>query len=74
MTTIQLNNEPTVQTSIASPCIRNCCLDNNDVCLGCYRHLEEIKAWSQASAQQKSTILSAVAQRKSQSQSQSQVR
>lgn len=31
-----------------SPCVRNCCLDNNDICLGCFRSLEEIRQWSQA--------------------------
>jgi uncharacterized protein len=28
----------------ASPCIRNCCLDAAEVCLGCGRHLQEIIA------------------------------
>ncbi|MBR9865757.1 MAG: DUF1289 domain-containing protein [Oceanospirillales bacterium] len=28
-----------------SPCVRNCCLDNGDICMGCYRSLEEILAW-----------------------------
>lgn len=31
----------------ASPCVRNCCLDENDVCIGCGRTIEEIRAWSQ---------------------------
>lgn len=29
-----------------SPCVRNCCLDDNDVCIGCGRTLEEIRLWS----------------------------
>ena len=33
--------------SIESPCIGNCCLDDFDICLGCFRTLEEIKAWWQ---------------------------
>jgi predicted Fe-S protein YdhL (DUF1289 family) len=28
-----------------SPCVRNCCLDDDDTCLGCFRSLEEIKEW-----------------------------
>ncbi len=28
-----------------SPCIRNCCLDDDLVCVGCFRSLEEIKEW-----------------------------
>ncbi len=33
---------------VASPCVRLCCLDNSDICVGCFRSLDEIKAWSQA--------------------------
>lgn len=28
-----------------SPCVRNCCLDENDICLGCYRSLSETLNW-----------------------------
>lgn len=31
---------------VQSPCIGICCLDDHDICLGCFRGLEEIKAWS----------------------------
>ena len=30
---------------VQSPCVRNCCLDDGDTCLGCFRSLEEIKEW-----------------------------
>lgn len=40
-----------------SPCIRNCCLDDNDTCLGCFRTLEEIKEWGTASPLRRSVIL-----------------
>lgn len=30
---------------LPNPCVRNCCLDDNDVCLGCGRDLETIKRW-----------------------------
>ena len=33
---------------IASPCIAICALDENDVCVGCYRTAEEITRWTQA--------------------------
>ena len=29
-----------------SPCIRNCCLNEEDVCLGCFRVLAEITQWT----------------------------
>jgi len=49
---------------INSPCVRHCCLDDNDVCLGCFRSLEEIKQWQAASKKQKRIILTKVASRK----------
>ncbi len=36
---------------VESPCVRNCCLDNNDICLGCFRSLDEIRQWSTAEDQ-----------------------
>lgn len=39
------------------PCVRNCCLDENDVCMGCFRHVNEITAWQAAPAQEKKRIL-----------------
>ena len=31
-----------------SPCVRNCCLDENDTCLGCGRTLDEILCWRES--------------------------
>lgn len=42
---------------IASPCIRNCCLDDQDVCLGCGRSLDEIRRWGQANDGERLAIL-----------------
>ncbi|MDO7597714.1 MAG: DUF1289 domain-containing protein [Pseudomonadota bacterium] len=46
-------------TQINSPCVRNCCLNEHDICLGCFRSLDEIKLWgrSETSIQQKTQIL-----------------
>lgn len=30
---------------LSSPCIRNCYLSGNDICLGCFRSLKEILLW-----------------------------
>ncbi|MFT4529322.1 MAG: putative Fe-S protein YdhL (DUF1289 family) [Thalassolituus oleivorans] len=49
---------------IDSPCIRNCCLDANDVCVGCGRSLAEILAWHNASVEDKTRILAESQQRK----------
>ena len=50
--------------SVESPCIRNCCLNDDDVCVGCYRSLQEITQWSAASDQVKLFILDRAKQRK----------
>jgi len=42
---------------LASPCVRNCCLDEGDVCMGCGRSVEEIIAWSAASDSEKAATL-----------------
>jgi uncharacterized protein len=42
---------------LASPCVRNCCLDEDNVCMGCGRSLQEIVTWSSASAADKAAIL-----------------
>jgi predicted Fe-S protein YdhL (DUF1289 family) len=42
---------------IDSPCIRNCCLNEDDICLGCFRSLPEVIAWSGADNQARKQIL-----------------
>ncbi|OZG72495.1 DUF1289 domain-containing protein [Hahella sp. CCB-MM4] len=44
-------------TSDLNPCIRNCCLDQHDVCCGCKRTLEEILAWHSMNQEQKEALL-----------------
>ena len=43
--------------NIESPCIRNCCLDQDDICMGCYRTVSEIIAWGTANNEERKTIL-----------------
>jgi predicted Fe-S protein YdhL (DUF1289 family) len=40
-----------------SPCVRNCCLDERDVCLGCARTLDEILRWSKLSNPERLEIM-----------------
>lgn len=40
-----------------SPCVRNCCLNEDDVCLGCFRSLAEITQWSVATDETRQLIL-----------------
>jgi uncharacterized protein len=42
---------------IKSPCIRNCCLNDDDICLGCFRSLEEIKDWMRVDTQTRQRFL-----------------
>ncbi len=42
--------------ALQSPCIRNCCLDQNNICIGCGRSLDEILRWSEASHIEKQQI------------------
>jgi predicted Fe-S protein YdhL (DUF1289 family) len=51
-------------TKVQSPCISQCCLDINDMCVGCFRMLDEILIWGQASPAQQQTILDACVGRK----------
>ena len=61
-----LNSEPlsrsvgddnSQNTDVASPCVRNCCLNDDDVCLGCGRTISEITAWHTADLATKKSIL-----------------
>ncbi|WP_439102943.1 DUF1289 domain-containing protein [Congregibacter sp.] len=41
----------------ASPCVSICALDENDICMGCYRSADEITDWFMASAAKKREML-----------------
>lgn len=58
---LSMNNPP---LAAQSPCIRNCCLDDKDMCLGCFRMLDEILIWSNATAQQQFDIVQSCEARK----------
>lgn len=55
--------QPTPEPTVASPCVRNCCLDDDDVCLGCHRTLDEIMAWSGAANDERRAILDRATER-----------
>jgi predicted Fe-S protein YdhL (DUF1289 family) len=42
---------------VPSPCIRSCCLDDDDVCMGCGRSLDEIVAWNTSTPAEKAAIV-----------------
>ena len=41
----------------ASPCISVCLLDEDDVCVGCYRSADEVTEWFSATPDEKRSIL-----------------
>lgn len=51
---------------VPSPCVRNCCLDDQDICLGCGRTLEEILAWTSLDAAGQREVLQRAARRRQQ--------
>jgi len=50
--------------TIDAPCVRNCCLDEHDICLGCGRHFTEIQQWHGMSTEQRSELLAVAAKRR----------
>jgi predicted Fe-S protein YdhL (DUF1289 family) len=48
---------------LASPCVRYCCLDERNVCMGCGRSLDEIIAWGTATDAEKSATLARARER-----------
>ena len=60
MTDINKKNSNEVE----SPCVRNCCLNEDDVCLGCFRHVDEICEWGAATNSRRNSILDDAEQRR----------
>jgi predicted Fe-S protein YdhL (DUF1289 family) len=44
-------------STLASPCVRVCCLDDNDMCLGCGRLLSEIRLWGESDDAARARVL-----------------
>jgi predicted Fe-S protein YdhL (DUF1289 family) len=49
---------------VESPCVRKCTLDGDDVCVGCFRNIDEICAWGGASNTRRREILLQAAARR----------
>jgi uncharacterized protein len=47
-----------------SPCVRNCCLDENDICMGCFRTLDEILAWRALTTKEREQIMIEIEKRR----------
>lgn len=52
-------------TSVPSPCIAVCQIDPvSSLCIGCSRHIDEIRDWPIMTAEQKKAVLAALAGRR----------
>ncbi|MFW1678555.1 DUF1289 domain-containing protein [Pontibacter sp. JAM-7] len=60
-----INSPDQEENVVPSPCCRHCCLDEQDICLGCFRSLAEITGWCQADSLSRREILAKCQQRKS---------
>lgn len=51
-------------TSVPSPCIQVCQVDETDTCIGCLRHVDEIRDWPIMTAEEKRDTLARIEARK----------
>ncbi|MFT5788338.1 MAG: putative Fe-S protein YdhL (DUF1289 family) [Shewanella sp.] len=47
-----------------SPCVARCGLNEEDYCMGCYRHIDEIVGWGSASDETKAQVWTKLEHRK----------
>ena len=50
--------------TIEKPCIKECCLTTEDICVGCFRTLDDMQIWHKASQEEKKEMLNQAKQRK----------
>ncbi|MDD1614592.1 MAG: DUF1289 domain-containing protein [Methylococcaceae bacterium] len=53
----------TNQNRLSSPCIRKCCLNDDNICLGCFRSINEIILWTQVDEKTRRNFLDNVESR-----------
>lgn len=49
---------------INKPCIRRCCLNEEDICLGCFRSFNDMRLWNKASIEEKEGMMQIAETRK----------
>jgi predicted Fe-S protein YdhL (DUF1289 family) len=42
---------------VQSPCIENCCLNDQKICLGCFRSIVEISQWQEMNVKMRLEVL-----------------
>ncbi len=56
--------QPELENPVAPSCVDNCCLNDDDICMGCFRSLQEILDWGAADNASRMEILRRVEERK----------
>lgn len=51
-------------SKVKSPCVSLCCLDEDDVCMGCFRHVDEITGWLHMDEKQRQALLNELDKRR----------
>ena len=51
-------------SNINKPCIRQCCLNEEDVCLGCFRTFDDMLIWNKSNEEEKTKMLKMAEERK----------
>jgi predicted Fe-S protein YdhL (DUF1289 family) len=57
---------PTLSSKPVSPCVQVCVLDDDQVCIGCGRTVDDVIAWTRLTDAQKWLVLEQSAQRREQ--------
>lgn len=52
-----MHPRPETTPTVDAPCVRNCCLNEQDVCMGCGRMLPEILQWQGLTVAQREQVL-----------------
>lgn len=52
-----MSDSDSVAEQVPSPCVAICALDEDDVCVGCFRTGREISYWGRLSVQQQREVL-----------------
>ncbi|MBV7563698.1 DUF1289 domain-containing protein [Pseudomonas sp. sia0905] len=47
----------TAERPVASPCVHVCALDEQDICIGCQRNVDEITRWSRMENDERRQVL-----------------
>lgn len=53
-----------INSNIKSPCIHVCVKNDEDICLGCFRNIDEIRCWYKYSDEEKLEVIKLADQRK----------